>query len=34
MKLFKITDLAAGWDEAQAKFFAEGALFDSIYQAK
>lgn len=34
VKLFKITDLAAGWDEAQAKFFAEGALFDSIYQAK
>ncbi len=34
LKLFKITDLVAGWDEAQAKFFAEGALFDSIYQAK
>jgi sulfate transport system substrate-binding protein len=34
LKLFKITDVAAGWDEAQAKFFAEGALFDSIYQAK
>lgn len=34
IKLFKITDIATGWDEAQTKFFAEGALFDSIYQAK
>lgn len=34
LKLFKITDIVKGWDEAQEKFFAEGALFDSIYQAK
>ncbi len=30
--LFPITKIAAGWDEAQKKFFAEGALFDAIYQ--
>lgn len=34
LKLFKITEIVKGWDEAQEKFFAEGALFDSIYQAK
>jgi len=32
LKLFSITDIAPGWDEANAKFFAEGALFDQIYQ--
>jgi sulfate transport system substrate-binding protein len=34
IKLFPITDIAKGWDEAQEKFFAEGALFDSLYQSK
>ena len=34
LKLFAITEIAKGWDDAQAKFFAEGALFDSIYQSK
>lgn len=34
VKLFQITDIAKGWDEAQEKFFAEGAIFDSIYKAK
>ena len=31
MKLFLITDLVANWDEAQSKFFADGAIFDGIY---
>jgi sulfate/thiosulfate-binding protein len=31
IKLFSITDIAAGWNEANERFFAEGALFDSIY---
>lgn len=30
--LFPITAIAADFDEAQAKFFADGAIFDSIYQ--
>jgi sulfate transport system substrate-binding protein len=34
MKLFLITEIASSWDDAQAKFFAEGTLFDSIYQSK
>jgi sulfate transport system substrate-binding protein len=32
IKLFPITDIVAGWDEAQAKFFADGGVFDLIYQ--
>jgi len=32
LKLFPITRVAASWDEAQEKFFAEGAFFDSIYR--
>lgn len=32
IKLFSITDIASGWNEANAKFFTEGALFDQIYQ--
>lgn len=31
VKLFLITDLVPNWDEAQAKFFADGAIFDKIY---
>jgi sulfate transport system substrate-binding protein len=30
IKLFPVTSLAAGWHEAQARFFAEGAVFDQI----
>jgi sulfate transport system substrate-binding protein len=31
--LFPITTLAANWDEAQQRFFAEGGVFDEIYRA-
>lgn len=31
IELFTITQIAESWDAAQSKFFAEGALFDSIY---
>jgi sulfate/thiosulfate-binding protein len=31
---FPITDLVPNWDEAQSKFFADGAVFDSIYSQK
>jgi sulfate transport system substrate-binding protein len=30
VKLFPVTSVAAGWQETQAKFFAEGAVFDQI----
>lgn len=32
LKLFPITAVADSWDDAQQKFFANGAIFDSIYQ--
>ncbi len=32
LKLFPITDIAKDWDDAQAKFFADGGEFDQIYQ--
>lgn len=32
VKLFKIGEIAQGWDDAQKKFFAEGGVFDRIYQ--
>jgi sulfate/thiosulfate-binding protein len=32
MKLFPVTEVAKDYDDAQAKFFAEAAIFDSIYQ--
>lgn len=34
IELFPITTLAQGWDEAQERFFAEGATFDRIYLPK
>ncbi len=34
IKLFPITDIISGWDEAQSKFFSEGGVFDSIYVRK
>jgi sulfate/thiosulfate-binding protein len=30
--LFSITTIAASWDAAQEKFFADGGVFDAIYQ--
>ncbi len=32
LKLFPITAIAQDWEDAQQKFFANGAVFDSIYQ--
>jgi sulfate/thiosulfate transport system substrate-binding protein len=32
LSLFPITAVADGWDDAQQKFFASGAIFDNIYQ--
>ncbi|HEY7328661.1 MAG TPA: sulfate ABC transporter substrate-binding protein [Gemmataceae bacterium] len=32
LKLFPITAVAESWDDAQQKFFANGAVFDSIYK--
>ncbi|MBI3863636.1 MAG: sulfate ABC transporter substrate-binding protein, partial [Planctomycetia bacterium] len=32
IELFPITAIVSDFDEAQKKFFAEGAIFDSIYQ--
>lgn len=32
LTLFPITAIAANWDDAQQKFFANGAVFDSIYK--
>ena len=34
IKRFPITDIVASWDEAQSKFFADGAIFDNIYSKK
>lgn len=32
IKLFKLADVAGNWSQAQAKHFADGGLFDQIYQ--
>ena len=32
LDLFQVTKVAASWEDAQTKFFAEGAEFDKIYQ--
>ena len=34
IKLFPITRIVTDWDEAQAKFFADGGIFDQIYEKK
>ena len=34
IKLFTIGEIAGNWTDAQAKFFAEGAIFDQIYTKK
>ena len=31
IKLFPITDIVPNWEEAQTKFFSDGAIFDRIY---
>jgi sulfate/thiosulfate-binding protein len=31
IELFTIQEISGGWDDAQTKFFADGALFDQIY---
>lgn len=32
--LFPVTKVAESWEDAQSKFFADGAIFDSIYSKK
>jgi sulfate/thiosulfate transport system substrate-binding protein len=34
LRLFPVTAAARDWDEAQEKFFAEGGVFDRIYQPR
>lgn len=34
IKLFPITAVAKDWDDAQARYFADGAVFDQLYQRK
>ncbi|HWB10805.1 MAG TPA: sulfate ABC transporter substrate-binding protein [Pirellulales bacterium] len=34
IELFSVNDIAEGWDGANERFFAEGAVFDQIYQPK
>jgi sulfate transport system substrate-binding protein len=34
IELFPVTEVAGGWDDAQSKFFAEGAVFDQVYKAR
>ena len=34
IELFSVKTIGTSWDEIQKRFFAEGALFDSIYTAK
>jgi len=34
VKIFPITAVANGWDDAQQKFFADGKVFDGIYKPK
>ncbi len=34
IKLFPVTALAKSWDDAYAKFFNDGGLFDSFYKPK
>jgi len=34
IKLFTINHLFGGWKKAQAAYFADGGVFDQIYQPK
>ena len=33
VQLFTIADVAGDWKKAQAKHFADGGIFDQVYQA-
>ncbi len=33
IELYSVTDIVAGWSEAQSRFFADGAEFDRIFEA-
>jgi sulfate/thiosulfate transport system substrate-binding protein len=34
LKLYSLQEVAGDWEQAQAKFFADGGVFDQVYQAK
>ena len=34
IKLFDVTAVAKSWDDASAKYFGDGGVFDSIYKPK
>ena len=34
LTLFPVTAVGCGWDGVQAKFFADGAIFDQLYSTK
>jgi sulfate transport system substrate-binding protein len=34
IKLFKIDAVARSWDDASAKYFGDGGLFDTFYKPK
>ncbi len=34
IKLFKIDAVAKSWDDASAKYFGDGGLFDTFYKPK
>ena len=34
LPMFTVRDVAGSWPEAQAKFFADGGIFDEVYQPK
>jgi len=34
LTLFKVDAVAKSWDDASAKYFSDGALFDSFYKPK
>jgi sulfate/thiosulfate transport system substrate-binding protein len=33
IELFSVNDISRGWDDANRRFFAEGAVFDQIYES-
>jgi sulfate transport system substrate-binding protein len=34
IKLYTLKEVAGDWEQAQAKFFADGGVFDQVYQSK
>ena len=34
IKLFPVTSFVSGWDEAQSRFFADGAVFDQLFRPR